>query len=144
MYFNNLNWGKTQYLLEKGMDVSILRRKVIADNIANADVPHFKRTEVSFEAQLRRTLDSEKYVMKNAVPAKMNHSRHIPFYKPLDYRAVEPRPHIDYLSTMRNDGNNIDIEHEMSLAVKNQLRYQSMAHMINSSFKKMNMVIRSA
>ena len=44
MFFDNGHWGKTSYLLEKGMDVSLLRHKVIADNIAKVDVPHFKRS----------------------------------------------------------------------------------------------------
>ena len=50
MIFENGNWGKTRYLLERSMDVESQRRKVIADNIANADTPNFKRSEVTFEA----------------------------------------------------------------------------------------------
>lgn len=122
----------------------MLRRKVIADNIANADTPHFKRSEVSFEAQLRRAIDSEKYVRENAVPARMTDTRHIPFFRALDYQGVQAKTHIDYLSKMRNDGNNVDPEHEVTLALKNQLRYQAMSTQINSMFKEMNIVLRTA
>ena len=142
MFLDNGHFGKTQFLLEKAMDVAITRRKVIADNIANVNVPHFKRSEVTFEAQLRRALDSERYVKKNMVPAKMTHERHIPFFRPLDYKKVNGRVHIDYLTSMRNDGNNVDVEHEMTEAVKNQLRYQALASKINSNFKRMNIVLR--
>ncbi len=146
MIFSNHhnNWSKTQFLLEKGLDVEDLRRKVIADNIANADVPHFKRTEVSYEAQLRRALDSKEYVAKNEVPSKMSHSRHIPFFRELDYKNVGAKSHVDYLSSMRNDGNNVDLEHEISASVKNQLRYQALATVMNHNFKTMNMVIRAS
>jgi len=40
----------TNYILEKSLDVESLRKKVIADNVANVDVPHFKRSEVNFES----------------------------------------------------------------------------------------------
>ena len=141
---DNLNWGKTQYLLEQGMNASVLRRKVIADNIANVDVPHFKRSEVSYEAQVRRALDSEKVAAENDFPTKMTHSQHLSFNKAMDYRDVHPRVHTDYLSSMRNDGNNVDIEHEMSLSVKNQLTYQAMATLVNNNFRNMTMIIKSA
>lgn len=144
MIFDTGFFGKSQYLLEKAMDVSVQRRAVISDNIANVDVPHFKRSEVTFEAQLRRALDSEEYVKKNEVPAKMTHGRHIPFFRSMDFHDVSPRVNIDYLSTMRNDGNNVDVEHEMSEAVKNQLRYQAVSSRINQNFKLLNIVMRTA
>ncbi len=143
MFFENGNWGKTQYLLEKGLDVSMLRRNVIADNIANADTPHFKRSEVSFEAELRRALDSERYVKENAVPALMTQERHIPFFRARDFHDVKARTHIDYLSTMRNDGNNVDPEHEVGEALKNQLSYQALATAINNNYKMLNIVLRT-
>ena len=46
----------TNYLLERSLDVESLRKKVIADNIANVDVPHFKRSEVNFESELKRVI----------------------------------------------------------------------------------------
>lgn len=142
MFIDNGYWGKTQYLLERGLDTEVIRRRVIADNLANVDVPHFKRSEVTFEAQLRRALNSEKYVKENAVPAKLTDKRHIPFFRPLDYTKVQPKVHIDYLSTMRNDGNNVDPEHEATEAIKSKLRYQGLAQVMASNFRKMNIVIR--
>ena len=143
MFFDRLNYGKTNYMLEKAMDTAVLRRKVIADNIANVDVPHFKRSEVSFEANLRRAIHSERYAKENAVPAKLTDKRHIPFFRSLNFHDVKAKTHIDYLSSMRNDGNNVDVEHEMSEALKNQLRYQALTTRINSNFKMMNIVLRN-
>ena len=141
---DNLGWGKTQYLLEQGMNTSVLRRKVIADNIANVDVPHFKRSDVSYEAEVRRALDSEKVAQVNNFPAKLTHSQHFTFDKTMDYREVNPRIHTDYLSSMRNDGNNVDIENEMSLSVKNQLTYQAMSTLMSNNFRNLSMVMRTA
>lgn len=143
MILDNGHWAKTQYLLERGMDVAVQRRNVIADNIANADTPHFKRSEISFESELNRALDSEKAVAKNMVPARTTNERHIPFFRAKDYRDVNPRTNIDYLSTMRNDGNNVDPEHEVNEAVKTQMLYQAMATRINGNFRMMNIVLRT-
>lgn len=144
MFLETGHFAKTQFILEKGLDVAVLRRKVIADNIANVDVPHFKRSEVSYEAELRRALNHEEYVKKNEVPAKLTDERHIPFFRAKDYREVKSRVHIDYLSTMRNDGNNVDPEHEVTEALKNQLAYQAFVNAINNNLRSLNLVMRLA
>jgi len=144
MFFENGNWGKTQNLLERSMDTEMIRRKVIANNIANADVPHFKRSEVTFEAGLRRALDSEKVVKENTVPTRMSNEKHIPFFKSIDYKSVKPKTHLDYLTTMRNDGNNIDPEKEMQDMLKNQLRYQALSGMLNHNNRVLHLVMRPA
>lgn len=126
------------------MDVEALRGRVIADNIANADTPHFKRSEVSFEASLRRALQSEEYVKNEAIPARTTDERHIGFFTPIDYKSVSPRTHIDYLSTMRNDGNNIDIEAEVQDMLENQLKYQALTQVMVNDHRVLQQVMRSA
>jgi flagellar basal-body rod protein FlgB len=48
--FEHSGLMKTNYLIERSLDVESLRRKVISNNIANVDIPHFKRSEVNFES----------------------------------------------------------------------------------------------
>ncbi len=142
MFLERLTWGKSQFLLEKGMNVAVKRHRVLADNIANIDVPHFKRSDVSYEAQLRRAFETEKKFKRDHISIKLTHSKHMAFSKPLNYKKVNSRTNLDYLTTMRNDGNNVDVEHEMSLSVKNQLRYQAMANLMNSSFRNMKIALQ--
>ena len=47
-------------LLSRAMDVNSLRYQVSANNIANAEVPNYKRQEVNFESELKRAFESEK------------------------------------------------------------------------------------
>lgn len=141
---SNSHWNKTQNLLNKALDTEYTRRRVIADNIANIDVPHFKRSEVSFEGQMRRALNSERNVKTNEIPVKTTNKRHIPFFRSLDYNKVSHKVHVDYLTTMRNDGNNIDIEHEMAASLKNQLRYQLLSDQMSQNFKMLSSVMRLA
>lgn len=142
--FESTHFMKTQLILEKGLDAAIFRRKVIADNIANADTPHFKRSEVIFEELLRKAIDSEKTEKLKEVPTKITHERHIPFFRPLDFREVKPKSHIDYLTTMRADGNNVDIEKEVSIAAQNQMHYSIMVERLNQNIRLLNLVMRLA
>jgi hypothetical protein len=57
--FINSRFGQTVELLHRTMDVSVMRRQVISNNIANAETPHFKRTDVNFEAELKRAFESQ-------------------------------------------------------------------------------------
>ena len=138
--FTNTTFGKTVDILQRTMDVGLLRRDVIANNIANAETPNFKRTDVNFEASLARALASEN-APKN-LEAKMSSSNHIPFNRPVDYKSVEPGFVLDYLTQTKNNGNNVDIEQESMAAVQNQMMYELMTQTISSQFQRINMVLR--
>ncbi len=138
--FLNSGIMKTNYLLEKAMDTSMLRHQVISDNIANADTPGFKRSSISFESQLYRALNSENE-MRKCPQAHLTNKKHISFNKPLDYKKVKPRIHVDFNTNYRNDKNNVDIEKEISDAVVNTLRYKLLADRVRNNFKTLNGIL---
>lgn len=142
--FQETSFMKTQRILEMGLDNSVLRRKVISDNIANVDVPHFKRSEVTFEANLKRAIQSEENAAKEALPTQVSDKKHMHFFKPLNYKDVKSKINIDYLTTMRADGNNIDVEKEMVTAAQNQMSYSIMVTRINQNFRDLHMVMKLA
>ncbi len=142
--FEKTHFMKTQDLLERGMNSSVLKRKVISDNIANADVPHFKRSEVIFESMIKRAIESEKIEAVKEVPTQISDDRHISFFKPLDYREVQPKANIDYLTTMRADGNNVDVEKEVVEASNSQMQYMMMSERINQNYRDLKQVMRMA
>ena len=137
--FEGTTFGKTMNILERNMDVSLLRRDVIANNIANAETPNFKRSDVNFEAELGRALASEK---NYTIPNKMSHDRHIPFSRPIDYRSVKPRIELDYLTQAKNNGNNVDIEQEVMNSTENQMMYEFMTYALNHQFRQINTVLK--
>ena len=139
MFVNN-SFGKTLDVLHRTMDVSMLRQDVIANNIANADTPNFKRSYVNFESQLKAALESESTV--TAFRAAMTRERHIPFSRPVDYRSVQPQRRLDYLTTTDNNGNNVDIEVESMDFLNNQLSYTMMSTSVNQLFQRVNLVLR--
>ncbi len=138
MFFGG-SFGKNLDILRRSMDVSLVRRNVIADNIANSDTPHFKRSVVNFESQLKRALASEKV---KPFPNLMTHPRHIAFQRPMDYREVKPVRFWDYLTTSKNNGNNVDIEQETMNLLQNQLLYQTMTQVVSGQFNRVNLVLR--
>ena len=138
----NNTFTKTIDLLHRSMSTASLRQTVIANNIANADVPNFKRTDVNFESELKKALQTEK--RKPVLELDLTHPDHIPNWQPMDYREVQPRRVLDYVTQSKNNGNNVDAEEEFNLLLKNQLRYMLLSNSTTFEFGQINMVLRGA
>jgi flagellar basal-body rod protein FlgB len=113
--------------LERSLNAATMRQRVIADNIANVDTPYFKRSEVRFEELLQNEI--------NATPLEgfRTDPRHFYFGRP---PVPEPQIIKDNSSAINNNLNNVDIDYEMSLMAKNQLRYNVMVQQVSSEIKK--------
>ena len=139
MFLNN-TFGRTVDILHRTMDVSLLRQDVIANNIANADTPNFKRSVVNFETALGDALRSERHTPK--FQAALTNERHVPFDRPIDYRTVRPSRFLDHMTSSKNNDNNVDIEVESAELLTNQLLYTLMTNSLNSQFEQVNIVLR--
>ncbi len=137
--FAGTSWGRNIDILSRSMNVSMERQNVIADNIANADTPEYKRRFINFESGLRRALESEG--REPAFREAITNERHMPFERPTDYRSVEPRQMVDWQTTAKNNGNNVDIEVEGQNMLKNMLSYQLMTQNVGEQFNRMNIVL---
>jgi len=136
----NTTFGRTVDLLQRSMDVSVLRYEIIGNNVANADVPNFKRSEINFESSLKRAIDSEKSEPRTQLLT--SEPGHIASWKRSDWRDVTPRRVLDYLSTSKNNGNNVDAEQEFMDAMQNQLRYTMMTQATAFEFNQVNQVLK--
>ncbi len=134
------SFAKTVELLHRSMDVASLRYGVIANNVANADVPNFKRSEINFEAALKRAIDSEKSTSR--LQLNTSEGGHISSEKKADWREVAPRRVLDYLTSSKNNGNNVDPEQEFMDALQNQLRYSLMTQAVAFEFGQINQVLK--
>jgi len=135
------SFGKQIDILRMSMDAASFRHGVISDNIANSDTPNFKRSDVNFASELKRALDSEK---ATSIPALLTDPRHIAFSasRPRDYRDVKPERVWDYLTTAKNNGNNVDIEQESMNLLENQLLYTTLANVLIGEYARVNMVLK--
>src|SRR5574344_3103458 len=98
-------------LLQREMDVTSLRYQVTANNLANSEVPNFKRSTVNFESELKRAFDSEKEA-DTGFQLTQTDGRHISLNNVQDWQSVEPRRVLDYTTTAKANGNNVDAESE--------------------------------
>ncbi|WP_425806991.1 flagellar basal body rod protein FlgB [Desulfitobacterium sp. Sab5] len=120
--------------LEKGLDASSLRQKVLSDNVANVDTPNFKRSDVDFQTVLGSVIGEE----GGDLPLKVTMPQHISGTQNISQKAVIT----DQSSTFRNDGNNVDIEREMANVAENGLYYNSVTQAITSQLGLLRMVIQ--
>ncbi|MDR2021112.1 MAG: flagellar basal body rod protein FlgB [Treponema sp.] len=134
------SFEKTVDLLHRAMDASLVRRNVIANNLTHAEMPNFKRSDVAFESELKRALETEK--QRPVLELTLTNPKHIPNWRERDYRDVEPRRVLDYLSTSKNNGNNVDLDQEMMLALRNQMSYTLLAQAEAFEFGQISLVLR--
>lgn len=135
------SFTKTTDILHRAMDVSTLRYSVSANNLANSGVPEFKRTYVNFETELKRALDSEKNA-KGQFELAVSHDRHIQSDGVIDYKTVEPRRVLDYTTTAKANGNNVDPEQEAMEILKIQMNYQLLSQMQSFQFSQVMSVLK--
>ncbi|MDR0322380.1 MAG: flagellar basal body rod protein FlgB [Treponema sp.] len=133
-------FAKTVDLLHRGMDAASVRHDVLANNLTNATSWGFRRTNVNFESELKRALDTEKF--KPALELKLTHPKHIPNHRERDYRDVQIRRVLDYTTQYNNNGNNVDPEQELTLFTKNQMRYVLLAQAASFEYSQVNQVLR--
>ena len=135
------SFTKTVDLLHRAMSASAVRREVIANNISNAASYGFKRSDVNFESELKRALDTEK--QKPALELTQTDPRHFSNYKARDYRDVQIRRVLDYTSQYNNNGNNVDPEKEAMASLENQMSYTLYAKAVEFEFDQVNQVLRN-
>lgn len=128
-------------LLQRAMDVTSLRYQVTANNLANSEVPNFKRTVVNFESELKRAFESEEKA-KNGFQLTRTDSRHIELNKPYDYRDVEPRRVVDYTTTAKANGNNVDAETEANNIFQIQMQYKLLTQLTNFEFSQLSIAMK--
>ncbi|AIQ42085.1 flagellar basal body rod protein FlgB [Paenibacillus sp. FSL R7-0297] len=122
--------------LQGGLDAATKRQSVLANNVANADTPNFKRSDVSFESFLRQ----QESGVKPTLSAKVSNSRHFQFGTVTAVPAAVVST--DETTSMNNNGNNVDMDREQALSAENQLRYNSYIEQLNSQITMMRTVVQ--
>jgi len=98
--------------LQRAMSGSLLRQQVLANNLANANTPGFKRSDVDFHSSLQLAFS------QNPAPQAISDT---------GFEISTDRS-----TTMRADGNNVDVDSEMSNLSENTLDYQSLTSVLRS------------
>ncbi|MDQ7096210.1 flagellar basal body rod protein FlgB [Desulfosporosinus sp. PR] len=127
--------GVVLNVLQKGLNASNMRQQVLANNVANVDTPNFKRSDVDFQSVMKEALGD-----KSGAPLsmKMTAQKHLPGV--IDSNSL--RIVTDQSTTLRNDGNNVDIDREMTNVAENGLYYESLTRALSSQLDLLKLVIK--
>ncbi|MGX7023563.1 flagellar basal body rod protein FlgB [Vagococcus hydrophili] len=127
MVFQSLNF------LNQAMDASDLRQKTISTNISNINTPGYKVERVSFEEKLRKAnADYE-------IDLNKTHSNHLSINGGLN--NLEPEVVRRNNTSVKDNGNNVDLDYEMTEKAVNELYYSSLQRQVNHELSQLNYVI---
>lgn len=128
----------TDKLLERALDGLTQRQRITAHNIANVNTPGYKSLRLSFESVLAEAVRNQ----SPGISGTRTHPQHIAFP---DRSAHIPHRFPVYperSTTMRNDGNNVDIERERAQLLKDEVHYSAIVQQIEKRFAMLKDVIR--
>ena len=97
-------FDNTQLALERAISGASLRQEVLANNLANAETPGFKRSDVDFHTTLAQA-------MKTGDSATIESTT---------FQAQREN------QVLRADGNGVDIDTESAAMAKNGLEYEAL------------------
>jgi len=120
MAINDISVDKKVYeLLKQGLNASSLRSKVSANNIANINTKGYKRSYVTFEDSLKNSMGNAELLTTDERHINLEGSGNIKVLK-------------DNATSMREDGNNVDIDNEMVNQAANNLMYNALITQVNN------------
>ena len=97
-------FDNTQLALHRAISGAAMRQEVLANNLANAETPGFRRSDVDFHSTLAQA-------MKSGDPSAIESTTFTPQQEP---------------QVMRADGNGVDIDVEAATMAKNGLEYEAL------------------
>ena len=123
-------FSNTFQVLEKSLDYSSTKQKVISQNIANVDTPNYKAKDVvksSFQGALQTSIE-----------AYRTDSRHLNFNTDNQSSTIVTQQNGAY----NNNGNSVDMDKEMTDLATNQIYYNALADRLSGKFSSLQNVIR--
>ena len=118
-------------VLGKAADASWTRNDILANNIANADTPGFKRKDVQFETYLKNAVAGTDSLNETVANIDLNE---------LNCTTYTDQANLSY----RYDGNNVDINTENVELAKNQLKYYTLMNSMSQEFSRLKSALRTS
>lgn len=133
MPINSIKSYDTYNLIKEGLKASNARSKAIANNMANINTKDYKKFDVIFEENLKNTSGTKK------LPLKITNDKHLRednyLNGDIEVKRVEN-------TSMKNDGNNVDLELEKVNQAANTLKYNALIAKLNGKFNNLKTVIK--
>ncbi|HIJ66271.1 MAG TPA: flagellar basal body rod protein FlgB [Candidatus Hydrogenedentes bacterium] len=118
-------------LLQEAMRVVELNQRLIANNIANVDTPHYNPVRLDFQATLRNALEG-----MDRVSLRKTMRRH--------FDVTLDRPEFEGLAFLsKNDYNKVDLDEEMVRLSKNTERYTIYSSLLAKHFQRVKNMLNN-
>ncbi len=120
--------------LQSALQASQLRQEVYANNIANANTPGYKRQTVQFDNLLQSQLAALGMTpaSSNNLPMAANSAQDLS--GAVSFTPVTPIVTTDQATSVSNNGNNVNLNTEMSGLAQNQIDYAALVQELNDQF----------
>lgn len=102
-------------VLARFLDVAAARQGVVAENLANIDVPGYRTRDIDFRSAMQQALDGQEF---------RTQVREVP--------GLLERP----------DGNNVSLDREGLLLAQTQLQFRVGTQLLRAEFRRLQMAIQ--
>lgn len=116
-------------IIKKGLEVSAKRQESISSNIANINTENYKANKISFEEILKKTSNKNMF---------QTDERHLGQRNIENMQIKEEKRKNTYVN---DNGNNVDLDLEMTELSANELKYSALVRQLNSKLSNINYVI---
>jgi len=115
-----------------------VKNSVIARNIANQDTPDYKSTKLEFEEVMQNYFDEVNGTRMDLTRTNKAHLQ-IPAFN------VDPREHVRFQNnpSLRNDGNDVNMDYEMSQQAETSIRYTMFADLVGKKLSGIKNIIKT-
>ncbi len=124
--------------LNSALDGLTARNDAIAENLANVDTPNYKAKRVDFESRLQKLLQRSE--SGGSLDLVVDQPRQFTL-GPSSVGDLKPVEWTAGGTSMRNDGNNVDIDYEMTLLAQTEISYNAVADLEKRDFTRMKSAI---
>ena len=131
---------QTIMLLQKSLDSYALRHQVISNNIANAQTPGFKASDINFKNEVKKLMD-KKHDREDNLELSVTNEKHIN-QGSINLEALNPEIIKISDTSMQPDGNNVDIDREMSTLAQNSIEFRASSRAMGDMLSIISMAIR--
>ncbi len=107
-------------IIEAGISAESFRQRVIANNVANLDIPGYRRMDVRFKELFAKAMDSAGGV---------------------DLGKIELGTYQPENTPVKSNGNDVSLEVEVGEMVKNTLRHKALVRVLQKKYDQMNLAI---
>ena len=126
---SNIQFTGNDGYLRAAMSGLAARQRTIANNVANVDTPNFKASEVRFEDALKSAIGS-------GTPGSPPDQTSL--------NATASQTTLINNTTLRADGNNVDIDREMAMLSETNLTYSAITQIMSTRIGILRSVIKGS